>query len=101
MKNLERSALVEKIARIVADQLGIDKNKVIKSNNFVDFLGADSADIVNIVSNIEKEFQIEIEDSWVCLMINVENITIILELITEDKQVELLKTLEKLSSVKR
>ena len=47
---------------IVADQLGVDKEKITLETSFVDDLGADSLDTVELVMELEEEFDINIPD---------------------------------------
>ena len=53
----------DKVKKMVADHLGIDKQKVIEEANFIDDLGADSLDTVELVMAFEEEFGSEISDS--------------------------------------
>ena len=52
-----------KVKKIVADQLGIDEVKVTEESSFIDDLGADSLDTVELVMAFEEEFGAEISDS--------------------------------------
>jgi acyl carrier protein len=52
----------DKIKQIIADQLGVKKEEVTDSAKFVDDLGADSLDTVELVMALEEEFGIEIPD---------------------------------------
>lgn len=52
----------DKIRQIIADQLGVKKEEVVDSAKFVDDLGADSLDTVELVMALEEEFGIEIPD---------------------------------------
>jgi acyl carrier protein len=52
----------DKIKQIIADQLGVKKEEVIENAKFVDDLGADSLDTVELVMALEEEFGIEIPD---------------------------------------
>ena len=52
-----------KIKKIVADHLGIDEEKVTEEARFIDALGADSLDTVELVMAFEEEFGSEISDS--------------------------------------
>ena len=52
-----------KVKKIVADQLGIDEAKVTEESSFIDDLGADSLDTVELVMAFEEEFGSEISDS--------------------------------------
>ena len=53
----------EKVKRIVADHLGIEETKVTEEASFIDDLGADSLDTVELVMAFEEEFGTEISDS--------------------------------------
>jgi len=52
-----------KVKKMVADHLGVDELKVTEEANFVDDLGADSLDTVELVMAFEEEFGSEISDS--------------------------------------
>ena len=51
-----------KVKKIVADHLGIDEAKVTEESSFIDDLGADSLDTVELVMAFEEEYGIEIPD---------------------------------------
>ena len=52
----------ERIKQIVAEQLGVDEDQVTNEASFMDDLGADSLDTVELVMALEEEFDIEISD---------------------------------------
>ena len=54
--------LEEKVKNLVITQLGVDASKVTNSSLFIDDLGADSLDTVELVMAFEEEFDIEIPD---------------------------------------
>ena len=54
--------LEKKVAEIIAEQLGVDPSEVTPEASFVDDLGADSLDTVELVMALEEEFGIEIPD---------------------------------------
>ena len=56
------SDIAERVKKIVIEHLGVDEDKVIDSASFVDDLGADSLDTVELVMAFEEEFSIEIPD---------------------------------------
>jgi acyl carrier protein len=59
----ERMAAVdEKVKQIIVEQLGVDEAEVTKNASFVDDLGADSLDTVELVMAFEEAFEIEIPD---------------------------------------
>lgn len=51
-----------KVQGIIAEQLGVDEKEVTESASFIDDLGADSLDTVELVMAFEEEFDIEISD---------------------------------------
>ena len=55
--------LASKVKKIVADHLGVDEEKVTEEASFIDDLGADSLDTVELVMAFEEEFGSEISDS--------------------------------------
>ena len=52
----------ERVKKIVVEQLGVEADEVQMSSTFVDDLGADSLDIVELIMAFEEEFNIEIPD---------------------------------------
>ena len=52
----------EKVKEIIVDQLGVNENQVTASASFIEDLGADSLDTVELVMALEEEFDIEISD---------------------------------------
>ena len=56
-------SVASKVKKIVADHLGIDDAKVTDEASFIDDLGADSLDTVELVMAFEEEFDSEISDS--------------------------------------
>ena len=53
---------MDRVKKIIIDQLGVEEKKVKKDASFVDDLGADSLDIVELVMAMEQEFDISIPD---------------------------------------
>ena len=51
-----------KIKAIIAEQLGIDEDEVVNEASFIDDLGADSLDLVELIMTLEEEFGQEISD---------------------------------------
>jgi acyl carrier protein len=49
----------DRVKKIVVEQLGVDEEEVVPSANFVDDLGADSLDLVELVMSLEEEFSQE------------------------------------------
>ena len=54
--------IVERVKKIVAEQLGVNESEVKNESSFVNDLGADSLDTVELVMALEEEFGIEIPD---------------------------------------
>ena len=54
--------IVEKVKQIIGEQLGVDEGEVTLSASFVDDLGADSLDRVELVMALEEAFDLEIPD---------------------------------------
>jgi acyl carrier protein len=52
----------EKVKNIIVEQLGVDLESVTPEASFIDDLGADSLDIVELVMTMEEEFDLEIPD---------------------------------------
>ncbi len=55
-------ALEERVRQIIADQLGVEVEKVTPEAKFVEDLGADSLDVVELIMAFEEEFGIDIPD---------------------------------------
>ena len=62
-----------KVKKIVADHLGIDEAKVNEESSFIDDLGADSLDTVELVMAFEEQFSIEIPDDAAETILTVQN----------------------------
>ena len=58
----EMSSVEERVEKIVIEQLGVKAEEVTKEASFVDDLGADSLDTVELVMALEEEFETEIPD---------------------------------------
>ncbi|ABQ14062.1 acyl carrier protein [Dichelobacter nodosus] len=57
MSNIE-----ERVIKVIAEQLNVDEGQVKADAHFIDDLGADSLDLVELVMTLEKEFDCEIPD---------------------------------------
>jgi len=55
-------AVEDKMVDIIVEQLSVDKDKVVAGASFVDDLGADSLDLVELIMAMEEEFDVEIPD---------------------------------------
>lgn len=56
------STIADRVKKIVVEHLGVDEDKVVKEASFIDDLGADSLDTVELVMAFEEEFGCEIPD---------------------------------------
>ncbi|HAF39622.1 acyl carrier protein [Pseudomonadales bacterium] len=56
------STIVERVTKLVCEQLGVKENEVTLEASFVEDLGADSLDTVELVMALEEEFETEIPD---------------------------------------
>ncbi len=55
--------ILEKVKKIIVEQLGVAETSVTMEASFIDDLGADSLDIVELIMALEEEFDMEIPDS--------------------------------------
>ena len=55
--------IIEKVKKIIVEQLGVAETSVTMEASFIDDLGADSLDIVELIMALEEEFDMEIPDS--------------------------------------
>jgi acyl carrier protein len=53
---------VDKVLKIIAEKLNVDASDVVPEASFIDDLGADSLDLVELIMSMEEEFDIEIPD---------------------------------------
>ncbi|MBI3810857.1 MAG: acyl carrier protein [Nitrospirae bacterium] len=68
------AAADEKVKKIIIEQLGVDEEDVTPDASFVDDLGADSLDTVELVMAFEEEFGIEIPDEDAEKILTVQNV---------------------------
>ena len=59
---LDEQKIFEDVKKVIVDQLGVSETEVTKEASFVDDLGADSLDTVELVMALEERFSIEIPD---------------------------------------
>tara|TARA_Y100000590_G_scaffold86986_1_gene97399 strand:+ start:182 stop:415 length:234 start_codon:yes stop_codon:yes gene_type:complete len=67
------SDIQDQVIKIVVDHLGIDESKVTPNSKFIDDLGADSLDTVELVMAFEEKFNIEIPDDAAETIVTVQN----------------------------
>ncbi|RMG04789.1 MAG: acyl carrier protein [Planctomycetota bacterium] len=56
------ASVEERVINVVADQLGLTKDEITRDSHFVNDLGADSLDLVELVMELEEEFDIDISE---------------------------------------
>jgi acyl carrier protein len=61
-EDVPMSDVAERVKKIVVEHLGVEADKVVDNANFIDDLGADSLDTVELVMAFEEEFGVEIPD---------------------------------------
>jgi acyl carrier protein len=67
------ASIDERVKQIIVEQLGVDESEVTPTAHFVDDLGADSLDIVELVMAFEEAFEIEIPDEDAEKILTVQN----------------------------
>ncbi len=60
---MSQEEIFDKVKEIIVEQLGVTENSVNPDASFIDDLGADSLDIVELIMALEEEFDLEIPDS--------------------------------------
>ena len=75
----------DKVKKIVVEQLGVEPDEVQMNSTFVDDLGADSLDIVELIMAFEEEFEIEIPDEKAEKIKTVEDVVKYIESAPKDK----------------
>jgi len=55
-------SIEDKVKKIIAEKLSVDMDEVVPEASFVDDLGADSLDLVELIMSMEEEFDVEISD---------------------------------------
>ena len=66
-------AVEDKMIDIIVEQLSVDREKVVSGASFVDDLGADSLDLVELIMAMEEEFGVEIPDEEAEKIVTVQN----------------------------
>ncbi|MBL7804756.1 MAG: acyl carrier protein [Saprospiraceae bacterium] len=56
------ATVAERVKKIIVDKLGVDESEVVAEANFIQDLGADSLDTVELIMEFEKEFEVSIPD---------------------------------------
>ncbi len=63
----------DKVKKIIAEKLSVDLDEVVPDASFVDDLGADSLDLVELIMTMEEEFDVEISDEDAEKMVTVKD----------------------------
>ena len=63
----------DKVKKIIAEKLSVDLAEVVPEASFVDDLGADSLDLVELIMSMEEEFDLDISDEDAEKMVTVQN----------------------------
>ena len=66
-------SLDDKVKRVIADKLSVNLEEVVMEASFVDDLGADSLDLVELIMTMEEEFDLEIPDEDAEKMVTVQD----------------------------
>ena len=65
---------LDKVKEVIIDKLGVEEEKIVSEASFVDDLGADSLDTVELIMQLEEEFGIEIPDEEAEKMTTVKSV---------------------------
>ncbi len=76
---MERNEILEKMVEVVVDQLGVEAEAVNEDASFVDDLGADSLDLLQLMTALEDEFSITIPDEE---FENISTVSDVIDIIT-------------------
>lgn len=63
----------ERVKKMIAEKLGVDLSEVVPEASFVNDLGADSLDLVELIMTMEEEFEMEISDEDAEKLVTVKN----------------------------
>ena len=67
-------ALEDKVKDIIVEQLGVNKDQVVPEASFIEDLGADSANIMILICDIENEFDVQVENEMLATITTVDDI---------------------------
>ena len=90
------SDIAERVKKIVVEHLGVDAEKVTENASFIDDLGSDSLDVVELVMAFEEEFGVEIPDDAAETILTVGDAVKFLEKAANNPYVNVLVTQQKL-----
>lgn len=66
--------MFDKLKEIIADKLGVNEDEITMESTFIDDLGADSLDIVELIMSLEEELEMEIPDEDAAEFITVADV---------------------------
>jgi acyl carrier protein len=67
-------SIEDKVKKIIVEKLSVDLEEVVPEASFVDDLGADSLDLVELIMSMEEEFDIEIPDEQAEKLVTVQDV---------------------------
>lgn len=67
-------SMEDKVKKIIAEKLSVELEEVVPQASFVDDLGADSLDLVELIMSMEEEFDIEISDEEAEKLVTVQDV---------------------------
>jgi acyl carrier protein len=67
-------SIEDKVKKIIAEKLSVDLEEIVPEASFVDDLGADSLDLVELIMSMEEEFDIEISDEQAEKLVTVKDV---------------------------
>ena len=70
---MEIKSVEDRVKKIIAEKLGVDLSEVVPEASFVNDLGADSLDLVELIMTMEEEFELEISDEDAEKLVTVKN----------------------------
>ena len=60
---MDRKEIMGKVRKIISEKLGVEEEKVVEEAKLIDDLGADSLDLVDLIMDLENEFDVKVDDS--------------------------------------
>ena len=67
-------SIEDKVKKIIAEKLSVDLEEVVPEASFIDDLGADSLDLVELIMSMEEEFDMEISDEQAEKLVTVQDV---------------------------
>jgi acyl carrier protein len=67
-------SIEDKVKKIIAEKLSVDLEEVVPQASFIDDLGADSLDLVELIMSMEEEFDMEISDEQAEKLVTVQDV---------------------------